>query len=143
MENQSKTIVPLEGTTISQQEAEERTTAWRSLVTDKVPGEDNNAMIPRAVYISMEDIKALYEKHSNDAIGVRAYFTYKQVPDEYIDPSGSSMPEISVLLVPVNYDNKDVLYTIAEGGEESSSIYDFTKPCPDMCDPTSPLYAPL
>lgn len=126
--------------TISELEAVERTTAWRAFIKKHVPGEDDVTMIPRAVYISMEDIKELYEKHKDHAVGARAYFTFKEQP--VIDaPEPSVKPEISVILVPVNIKDEDMLSSDLSLPAGRSYIYDFTKPCPDLCDVNSPLYA--
>jgi hypothetical protein len=130
----------IDNNTISEIEAVERTTAWRAFVQKNVPGEDDVAMIPRAVYISMEDIKELYEKHKDHAVGARAYFTFKEQP--VIDaPEPSVKPEISVILVPVNIKDEDMLSSDLSLPAGRSYIYDFTKPCPDLCDVNSPLYA--
>ena len=124
---------------ISETEAVERTTAWRTFIKKNVPGEEDEIMIPRAVYISMEDIKELYEKHKDNAVGARAYFTYKEQP--VIGGPGPVMkPEISVILVPVNMLDQDMLSGDLSLPAGRSYIYDFTKPCPDMCDVKSPLY---
>ena len=40
-----------------------------------------------------------------------------------------------LMLVGVNADGKDLI-------DSNHLIYDKTQPCPDKCDPTSPLYNP-
>ncbi|SFD26661.1 hypothetical protein SAMN05518672_1011357 [Chitinophaga sp. CF118] len=131
----------IDGNTISEIEAIERTTEWRKFIRDNVPDEIDESMVPRAVYISMDDIMALYEKHKDDAKGVRAYFTKKE--QEFIgpDPLLHKKPEISVVLVPVNHNDEDMISPECTLVAGESNIYDFTKPCPDLCDLSSPLYA--
>ena len=49
----------------------------------------------------------------------------------------------------IGYPNgQDLLYTPESlaglpgvGEEGDSNVYDFTKPCPDFCDPESPLFS--
>lgn len=125
--------------TISEQDAIDRTLAWRTFIRKNIPGENNSEIIPRAVYISMDDIKALYDKHKDHAVAVRAYFTYCE---QTLETDTSVMiPEVSVLLVPVNHKDEDMLSPDLSLGAGKSSVYDFTKPCPDMCDKQSPLYS--
>ena len=143
----------IESCSISEREAINRTIEWREFIKKNIPDESNEQMIPRAVYISMDDIAALYNKYKDRAKGVRAYFTKKDQPCEYPidelpgDPEHhhkhhhKKRPEISVVLVPVNYFDKDMItpeLTLAAG---HSNVYDFTKPCPDLCDVSSPLYS--
>ena len=48
------------------------------------------------------------------------------------------------MLVPVDVNNLDVLSIqvpgISGSDETQSSIYDFTSPCPQLCDIDSPLF---
>tara|TARA_R110002111_G_scaffold99340_2_gene153706 strand:- start:32 stop:175 length:144 start_codon:yes stop_codon:yes gene_type:complete len=45
------------------------------------------------------------------------------------------------MIVGVDKNNKDMISTIKpnELGAPGDDIYDMTKPCPDICDPGSPL----
>lgn len=128
---------------IAEKDAADRTKEWRKFIKENVPDIDD-AMLPRAVFISMEDIMALYNRHK-EAIGVRAYFTKKDQP-YFEDPGDVGLkPEIAVVLVPVGrtgdpFDDKDWITPDLRLPAGKSFVYDFTKPCPDLCDISSPLY---
>ncbi len=94
---------------------------------------------------------ANYCNADDSILGVRVYFTLEN--DHVQDPDSSNVKFIMVLVQdsPDYFNGKDLLY-IPEGagmkalspndGElDDSNIYDFTQPCPDCCDPTSPLYS--
>jgi hypothetical protein len=100
---------------------------------------------PRAILIPINDLMAIIEKYSaidedgnvtNSLSGVRAYFAVK-LTDE------SKPDDVTALVVAVDKDGKDII-PVGDGLEDGpdSEIYDFTKPCPDVCDPTSPLFIP-
>jgi uncharacterized protein YtpQ (UPF0354 family) len=135
----------IEAYSIPETEAVERTAEWRKFIRRSVPGELDEDMVPRAVFISMADIAALYEKHKDDAIGVRAYFTKTVQPDYYHHKHHHKhhrrKPEISVVIVPVSFDDKDMISSELMMPAGASNVYDFTKPCPDLCDVSSPLYS--
>ncbi|MFA6277694.1 MAG: hypothetical protein WC622_13140 [Pedobacter sp.] len=104
-------------------------------------------VIPRAILIPINDLMAIIEKYSsvddegnvtNSLQGVRAYFAVK-LTDEKLDD------DITALIVAVDKNGKDIIPTTDTGlgnPGDDSEIYDFTKPCPDVCDPESPLYIP-
>lgn len=137
----------IESCSISEREAINRTIEWREFIRKNIPDESNEQMIPRAVYISMDDIAALYNKYKDRAKGVRAYFTKKDQPCEYPGDNPEhhhhhkQRPEISVVIVPVAYDDKDMITPGLALQAGNSNVYDFTKPCPDLCDVSSPLYS--
>ena len=58
------------------------------------------------------------------------------------DPTDIST--LKLVLVPVDVNNLDVLSIqvpgISGSDETQSSIYDFTSPCPQLCDIDSPLF---
>ncbi len=123
-------------------EAIERTTNWRNFMKGKTAEEDEK-MVPKAVYISKQDIIAMAKQcEADDSIaGVRAYFTLNNEAAEAIKnevtfvmvlvrASDSKPYGEDVLRMP---DNDD-----AFAGD--SNIYDFTRPCPTVCDVTSPLF---
>ena len=60
---------------------------------------------------------------TEDVVDVRAYMG--------VDATGIQ----KLMLVGVNADGKDLI-------DSNHLIYDKTQPCPDKCDPTSPLYNP-
>ncbi|MBK0379161.1 hypothetical protein [Mucilaginibacter segetis] len=127
----------------------ERTTHWRNFMKNNVAARDDRK-IPKAVYISKEDIEDMAEQcRADDTIaGVRAYFTLNTPYSEDI----KNEVKFVMVLVKIN-DTKpfgdDIIYAPGVvtgedgskfGGGDDSNIYDFTKPCPDCCDPESPLF---
>lgn len=86
----------------------------------------------RGFYIPMKDIMDLAKMHE-EAIAVRGYFTLAD-PKHFTD--------VKIALVPVDKHGKDILHRPGKAGEEEghSTIYDFTQPCPHLCDKESPLY---
>ncbi|RZK41406.1 MAG: hypothetical protein EOO90_11455 [Pedobacter sp.] len=100
--------------------------------------------LPKAILIPIEDLQAIMQKYNTvtdngDVVtaiqGVRAYFAIKETDKALPDP-------ITALIVPVDLDGNDIIYNGVQLGEDDpeTEIYDFTKPCPDSCDPDSPLY---
>lgn len=117
--------------TISLQEAETLTTNWRDFISKLVPP---GGKYIHAFYIPIADIDNLADFHN--AIAVRAYLCL-EVPD---DPS-----TCKVVIVPIDEKGNDILSIPAPPSEQSdmeeqSAIYDFTQPCPQACDYSSPLY---
>lgn len=132
----SKISVP----TISVDEAVDRVTRFYDQLIVQVP-ESN---IPRAVFIPMGDLLAIINSHIiigadgtsiNELSGIRAYFAVKETDMDLAD-------DITAVIVPVDKAGKDIIYKegVGSGEDEKTEIYDFTKPCPDSCDFTSPLY---
>ncbi len=136
----SKINVP----TISVNEAVDRVTRFRDQLAKQVP--ENN--IPRAIFIPISDLLAIINSYDifradgttlNELQGVRAYFAVKE--------SDMDLPDdVTAVIVPVDKEGKDVIYKSKGVGmgddDDDTEIYDFTQPCPDKCDPTSPLFAP-
>ena len=126
----------IDGTSISLEEAMERTNNWRQAMKP-LYGNDITK-VPKGFVIPMEDIIALAEKYRhNEIAGVRAYFAL-------LGPKFEG--EVRAVLVPVQLLPtetgmywKDLIITNAGKGDDDSSIYDFTKPCPPSCDAGSEL----
>jgi len=130
----------LAGTSISLTEAMDRTNFFRQAA--KPLFGNNTELVPKGFVIPFEDISALMAKFSDPSVvGVRAYFTLTQ--DDF---TGG----IRGVLVPVTaqYDEtsntviyKDLIVTYSgdEATSSDTSIFDFTKPCPDACDNSSKL----
>ncbi len=107
----------------------------------------NEKLIPKAVYISRQDIVDLAAILENDEtlIGARAYFT--MLDDHQHTPYEEN--EVKFLLVPVmeaeGYPNgQDLPFVKGTSDPDSiadSNLYDFTCPCPSMCDTTSVLFS--
>jgi hypothetical protein len=126
--------------TISVPEAKARVERFRKVLSGAMPEEN----IPRAVLIPIADILAIIDKFQftdkngetrNELQGVRAYFAIKEADE--------ALPnDVTALIVPVDLKGNDIINTGVSLGEdtEDTDIYDFTKPCPDVCDPESPLF---
>jgi hypothetical protein len=134
---------PINTPTIPVNMAKARVKRFREQLIDQVP----EANIPRAILIPIDDLMAIVEKYTivdaegnthNTLSGVRAYFAVK-VTDQDLDD------DVTALIVAVDKQGKDIINTskgLSGEDDEDSEIYDFTKPCPDVCDPESPLYVP-
>ncbi len=96
-------------------------------------GIDKNPNYIRAFNIPMEDITSLAD--FSKCPSVRAYLGMS-------DPTDIST--IKLVLVPVDENNDDILSIQVPGLSGSdvtqSSIYDFSTPCPQLCDINSPLF---
>ncbi|MCJ8210725.1 hypothetical protein MUY27_13490 [Mucilaginibacter sp. RS28] len=126
------------------EEAIQEAQNWRDFIGPQVSA-SSQPKIPKAVYISRDDIMALAKEFQNNEnlVGTRAYFTLKYPWSEDIKN------EIKFVLVPVAAEEgypagKDMLYIPDAkeygGGPAESDLYDFTKPCPDYCDTQSAMY---
>jgi len=131
---------PIQVPTIPVNAAVNMVTRFRDQFASQVP----EANIPRAILIPIDDLMAIVEKFStvnengdivNELQGVRAYFAVKL--------SDKALPnDVTALIVPVDKDGNDIINkndTLTDD-DNDSDIYDFTKPCPDQCDPKSPLF---
>lgn len=131
---------------ISVPEAIAKTTNWRNFMQNKTSKADARKL-PKAVYISKEDIIDMGKQcEADDSIaGVRAYFTLNNKFAEELTN------EVTFVMVLVRAsDTKpfgdDVLYLPSTDGSNGSSVagnsnvYDYTTPCPHVCDVDSPLF---
>lgn len=113
-------------TTISLEKAVTGTTNWRMIL---YPFMNDNVI--RGFYIPIQDIVELGKMHQ-ECEGVRGYFSLEE-PEKFTS--------VKMILVPVDKNGHDILSKPAgDNGEEESTIYDFTQPCPHLCDTVSPLY---
>jgi hypothetical protein len=119
------TIKPLQSTTIPLQQAILETTNWRNWIQPHM-----NDHIIRAFYIPIQDIIELAKMHEG-VEGVRAYLML---------PDPQQIATVKVAIVPVTKDGKDILRKKSDTIDEQSTIYDFTQPCPHLCDTGSDLY---
>ncbi len=136
---------PINVPTIPVEDAIARVTLFREKMVKSSAIPESN--IPRAILIPIEDLLAIVQKYatvdaegnvSSSIIGVRTYFAIKATDQDLPD-------EVTSLVVPVDLEGKDIITTktgVGLGEGEDTGIYDFTKPCPDQCDPESPLYIP-
>jgi hypothetical protein len=118
-------IVPGAQDTIPQQEAVAITTNWRNYIGNYEPVNKYT----RAFNIPMVDITQLAEFYK--CTSVRAYLAMT-VPGD--------ISTLKIVLVPVDASGNDILSVPTADGAAQSSIYDFTSPCPQICDINSPLF---
>ncbi|GAA3982105.1 hypothetical protein [Mucilaginibacter dorajii] len=142
----NKPRIPLE-------EAMARAENWRSLVV-QIPGgnaaADFNTCIGldvpkqrifRAININIADVKDLLADQPK-AKAIRLYLSLQDPEFPY---------QITGMLVPVDANNRDMLTKKISADDTSSvsgilsnatasTIYDFTQPCPSLCDTSSPLF---
>jgi len=138
--------------TISLSEAIKRTTNWRNLVLNLLgstvqktanksdPQPLLNQQIFRAINIQMDDIDWLRAQHP-DAKAIRLYLSLPDANHPY---------QITGMLVPVDGQNTDLLTDVSDenmstedimNSLDDSTIYDFTQPCPSVCNVSSPLFS--
>ena len=135
----------------------ERATSWRKMITSlpeesklpqTIPACDSvgplipSQLIFRAININMRDIDLLKQEHP-DASSVRLYMS---IPDP-------DFPfQICGMLVPVDAQNNDMLTRSSDANTSKeemlknkaySTVYDFTQPCPTLCNTMSPLFDSL
>ncbi|HLZ89032.1 MAG TPA: hypothetical protein VKQ52_17375 [Puia sp.] len=140
---------PLANSSIPLSTACERIANWQTAFGDPTTGcMVDPLLLPRAAFIPIADIKALADKYEHfygkPVVGVRAYFGLMHPKFE---------GHIRLLLVPVlavyepehpiQVHFRDLIvehHRLSPDAGDETSIYDFTKPCPDFCDPTSILY---
>jgi hypothetical protein len=116
-----------------------RTTQWRGLYKDTMKCKDPEIL--RGYFIPIEDIISLYEFFKNGGVplsGVRGYLGY-----DPLVPIAPAQLNLDLLLVPVNMDGTDILEAPTQLGlgDSTSTIYDFSSPCPVNCDTASVLYS--
>ncbi|QKJ29680.1 hypothetical protein HQ865_07900 [Mucilaginibacter mali] len=140
--NSTRVIIPVDV-------AIAKTTYWRKFMEETFSADVKT--VPKAVYISRNDIMDLAKYCENDdsLLGVRAYFTLE---NEFKETETNQVKFVMVLVkdTPGYFNGQDLMYIPAgsemealspDGGDfDDSNVYDFTKPCPDCCDPSSPLY---
>jgi hypothetical protein len=126
--------VPLE-------DAVDMTTNWRDYY-GQITGTDPNDAL-RAFRIPMEDLRAMMLMADMDPTitSVRGYLALGEpAGNNIIDPN-----IVHILMVPVSDitpTGTDILETTIMG-RKTSTIMDFTSPCPAACDFNSPLYGPI
>lgn len=101
------------------------TTNYRTYISNIDPSPD----YIRAFNIPMTDVASLAE--FTKCTSVRAYLGMSTPGD---------ISTLKLVMVPVDDKNNDILSIPVPGGTTQSSIYDFTSPCPSICDINSPLF---
>ncbi len=125
MENKPKSI-PL-------QEAQDWVNYWR-----KHQGHYNKHHRIKGFLIPMDDLNAIMAEP--EVANVRAYLGVEEKKDKEGKVIGS---EEKLLLVGVRKDGTDIIYDTKSGvvgPDGTDGIYDFTEPCPNTCDTSSPLF---
>ena len=112
---------------ISQQEAIDATTNWRSFNASNTINENAiDAYLPKAYTLPMADIQAILSQQG--VAGIRVYFGYESAEPA---PQGPNNFPMRLIAVGVDGDGKDML--------TAGEIYDKFGSCPNICDPTSVL----
>ena len=134
---------PINVPTIPLSDAIARVTLFREKMVKSATIPESN--IPRAILIPIDDLLAIIQKYTtvdeegnvkSTLLGVRTYFAIKASDQNLTD-------EVTALVVAVDLQGNDLINTtstLGVGEEGGSEIYDFTRPCPDVCDPESPLF---
>jgi hypothetical protein len=96
-----------------------------------------NDQIFRGFFLPIADINALAA--IPDTIGVRAYIC--------MDTNAAGNSSLRIIAVPVKNDpnfpvegNTGIDQLCSEGVPNNSTIFDFTRPCPEQCDQSSNFY---
>lgn len=129
MSQQPQNPFPSPTDTISEADGITYTQNYREYISKIDPSPD----YIRAFLIPMSDMINLSDFQYQDCNNVRAYL-------------GMSVPgditSLKLVIVPVDANGQDVLKITppGDGAAEQSAIYDFTSPCPSVCDVDSPLF---
>jgi hypothetical protein len=122
--------------TITLQTAKKWAKRWR-----KEEGTYNNHHECRAFNIPKIDLQEVLKE--DGVVSVRAYLGIEIFEDP---DTGAKMSEEKLMIVGVDANNKDMISTkkgadglLVSDPEEGDDIYDFSRPCPTYCDPSSPL----
>jgi hypothetical protein len=114
-------------TKISEQEAIDATTNWRSFNASNTINENAiDTYLPKAYTLPMADIQAILSQQG--VAGIRVYFGYKSAEPA---PQGPDNFPMQLIAVGVDGDGKDML--------TAGEIYDRFEACPKGCDSTSVL----
>ena len=118
--------------TISLATAKEWAKNWRELESDY-----NKYNECRAFNIPKIDLQEVLTEEG--VASIRAYIGVKETKN---NKTGKTVYEEKLMIVGVDKNNKDMISTVKStelGDGEDDDIYDFTDPCPHVCDPDSPL----
>lgn len=124
----AETRIPIEKGT-------EEISAYNELVATFPYPED--VSITKACHVRKEDLLEMLSE--GDIDGIRCYFGLRKIVDPKSDMYG--MQVMSLVMVGTRLlddgTNEDVVVT----SDGNSGVYEFTTPCPNSCDTSSPLYA--
>lgn len=132
---------------ISLDEAIKVTEAWRVFYANVIGEQDpNSPNVFRGFTIPISDLENLYNfaKENPEITGVRAYIAKGDCI-----PNGEVMGDkIHIVLLPIEGDAENTkqgtpglpITKDIYGKDGKSMIFDFTTPCPELCDFNSDLY---
>jgi hypothetical protein len=86
----------------------------------------------RAFNIPLEDLK---EVIAEGAVSVRGYLGVKKTQEK----GEEAVFEEKLMFVGVNADGQDMISSKNGEDLDFGEIFDLTEPCPELCDPKSPL----
>ena len=129
-------------TTIPVALAVTRVKRWLQILAAMPDFEKKHDSIPRAIFISFDDIKQLQADYPPDTLkGIRLYFGVAGEDQ----PMPASVEDLRGMIVPVLKSPTGRFIDLIESDEANpndTSVYDFTSPCPKYCDVNSELYVP-
>ncbi|MBE5318671.1 hypothetical protein IM793_05865 [Pedobacter sp. MR2016-19] len=135
-ENEIKSLNKcIKDTKISLKEAKERVRRWLQAISLIPQFKDEPETMPRAIFISINDIDQLKKDYPN-TLGIRLYFGLK-------GEGQATVNDLSGLLVPVFYKGEAIDPIENDTTKKDLFVYDFTTPCPPVCDRTSELHIPF
>lgn len=114
------------------EEAVRLTTNWRVFFANLIKEEDpNSPKVFRGFTIPIQDLEQILDHYDDypNMTGIRVYIAK--------DCEQRNGGLVHLVVVPVDESGKDVT-TLKDG---KSSVYDFTSPCPEVCDTSSKLYS--
>jgi len=120
--------------TVSLETAKKWIAEWRDLESSY-----NKYNRLKAFNIPLIDLQEVIKEKGVNS--VRAYIGVAKFENHDTNPP-EILYEEKLLFVGVDENNKDMITVVDPselGDPEEDDIYDFTEPCPDLCDPDSPL----
>jgi hypothetical protein len=132
------------------------TSNWRKYYSDNWNiGDPNSPQIFRGFTVPISDLLNLvdlYKAANLDIDGIRIYLAKGEIKDGDPPVMGGDPDLIHVLLVPItganSLDDSSVIpiypltHDVLQDKAGQSTIYDFTAPCPYICDNLSLLFSP-
>ena len=139
----SKRRSSIDDKTIDLELARIRVSRWLNAMAGIPEFKENPELMPRAIFIDIDDIRELMAAYSkNDLTGIRVYLGIAGEDN----PGPATTDDLRGMLVPVmdggpHRPHADcIIKPVGTINSGTTSIYDFTAPCPVYCDKTSELY---
>jgi hypothetical protein len=133
---------PIQNKTIDLELARIRVSRWLNAMALVPQFKENPALMPRAIFISLDDINELIAAYPEKELsGIRVYFGIAGEDN----PGPASVDDMRGMIVPVlkaGPYRPHTDYIVKTADPNDTSIYDFTAPCPVFCDKQSELYVP-